>query len=181
MAVNDLRRTDLRTNVRINPFWIVSAEFGAVDTDDEAVLFGFPLVGGDYFIHEMLVDVSVAFDDADGITGIGYGLLAAAGTIASGDSDNYMASGEITANAIQKYLGGLITHANASGNVTGTDWAEGKFAMDSDGSGSTDLAGLRDQLIVGADYDTMPIVYATVKTGQTVGKARLHMMVSRLQ
>ena len=181
MAVNDLRRTDLRTNVRINPFWIVSAEFGAVDTNDEAVLFGFPLAGGDYFIHEMLVDVTEAFDDADGVTGIGWGTLNAAGAIASGDPDNYMAAAEITANAIEKYLGGLITFAFATGNVAGTDWAEAKFAMDSDGTGSTDMAGLRDQLIIGADYDTMPIVYATVKIGQTVGKARLHMMVSRLQ
>ena len=181
MAVNDLRRTDVRTNVRINPFWIVSGEFGAIDTGDEAVLFGFPLVSGDYFIHEMLVDVTVAFDDADGITGIGYGLLAAAGTIASGDPDNYMAAAEITANGIEKYLGGLITFVFATGNVAGTDWAEAKFGMDSDGTGSTDLAGLRDQLIVGADYDTMPIVYATVKAAQTVGKARLHMLVSRIQ
>ena len=181
MAVNDLRRTDVRTNVRINPFWIVSAEFGAVDTGDEAVLFGFPLATGDYFVHEMLVDVTEAFDDADGVTGIGYGLLAAAGTIASGDSDNYMAAAEITANAIEKYLGGLVTHAFGSGNMTGTDWAEAKAAINTDGTGGTSLAGLRDQLIIGADYNSMPIVYATVKAAQTVGKARLHMMVSRLQ
>jgi hypothetical protein len=181
MAVNDLRRTDVRTNVRINPFWIVSAEFGAVDTGDEAVLFGFPLVSGAYFIHEMLVDVTVAFDDADGVTGIGYGLLAAAGTIASGDPDNYMAAGEITANAIEKYLGGLVSHAHGTGNVAGTDWAEAKTAINTDGTGGTSLAGLRDQLIIGADYDSLPIVYATVKAAQTVGKARLHMMVSNLQ
>jgi len=181
MAVNDLRRTDVRTNVRINPFWLVSAEFGAVDTGDEAVLFGFPLVSGDYFIHEMLVDVTEAFDDADGVTGIGWGTLNAAGAIASGDPDNYMAAGEITANAIEKYLGGLVAHAHATGNVTGTDWAEAKFALNTDGTGGASLAGLRDQLIIGADYDTMPIVYATVKAGQTVGKARFHMLVSRLQ
>jgi len=181
MAVNDRRKTDVRTNVRINPFLIKSAEFGKDDAGDEVVLFGFPLVGGVYFIHEMVVDVTAAFTDADGVTGIGYGLLAAAGTIASGDSDNYMAAAEITANAIERYLGGLITFAHATGNVAGTDWAEAKFAMDSDGSGSTDLAGLRDQLIVGADYDSMPIIYATVKAAQVIGAARLFVLVSRLQ
>lgn len=181
MAVNDSRRTDVRTNVRINPFWLKSAEFGKDDAGDEVVLFGFPLVGGTYFIHEMLVDVTAAFTDADGVTGIGYGLLAAAGTIASGDADNYMLAAEITANAIERYLGGLVTHAFASGNMTGTDWAEAKAAINTDGTGGTSLAGLRDQLIVGADYDSMPIIYATVKAAQVIGAARLFVLVSRLQ
>ena len=73
MATNDLRRTDVRTNVRINPFWLVSAEFGKADAADSAVLFGFPAAGGNYFVHEVVMNVSEAFTAVGGISEVGYG------------------------------------------------------------------------------------------------------------
>jgi len=43
VAMLDLRRTDIRTNVLENPYWITSAEIDPVACDDKAaVLFSFP-------------------------------------------------------------------------------------------------------------------------------------------
>jgi len=45
MAILDLRRTDQRTNIRINPLWVTSAAFGfEAGEGDEAVLFSFQLL-----------------------------------------------------------------------------------------------------------------------------------------
>jgi hypothetical protein len=169
MATNDLRRTDLRTNVRINPFWIVSAEFGALDTNDDAVLFGFPLVGGDYFVHEVLVVVGTNFTEADGVTGIGYGTITAAGVLTDTDDTRFMVAAEITANSAATYPGGAIA-MDADGVITGSDWAIAK----AEGT-------IGNLIIAGADYDSLPVIYAPIKTGQSAGVARLHMFVSRLQ
>ena len=171
MATNDLRRTDVRTNVRINPFWIVSAEFGAVDTGDDAVLFGFPLAGGNLFVHEVLVVVSVAFTDDNAITGIGYGTLAENGTLTDTDDTRYMAEGTdmATVETPGVFPGGTIA-IDAEGAVTGADWAKAK------------IEGTIGHLIItGADYDSMPVVYAPIAAAQAAGTARCHMLVSRIQ
>jgi len=169
MATNDLRRTDLRTNVRINPFWIVSAEFGFVDTGDDAVLFGFPLVGGDLFVHEVLVVVGTAFTDADGVTGIGVGTITEAGVLTDTDDTRFMVAAEITANAEATYPGGAIA-MDAAGAITGADWAIAK----AEGT-------IGHLILTGADYDSLPVIYAPIKAAQSAGVARCHMLVSRLQ
>ena len=171
MATNDLRRTDVRTNVRINPFWIVSAEFGAIDTADDVVLFGFPLVGGDYFVHEVLVVVSTGFTDDNAITGIGYGTLAENGTLTGTDDTRFMAEGTdmATVETPGTFPGGSIA-MDADGAITGADWAKAK----AEGT-------IGNLIIVGADYDSLPVVYAPIVAAQAVGAARCHMLVSRLQ
>lgn len=171
MATNDLRRTDVRTNVRINPFWIVSAEFGFADTGDNAVLFGFPLAGGDLFVHEVIVVVSVAFTGADGITGIGYGTITAAGVLTATDGTRFMAQATDLAacNAAGTYPGGTIA-IDADGAVTGADWAKAK----AEGT-------IGHLVLTGADYDSLPVIYAPIAAAQSAGVARCHMLVSRLQ
>jgi len=65
----DLRRTDLRTNVLENPYWITSAELTKAHDDYDAVLFSFPqatVVASGYgdtliLIHEMVLEVQTAF------------------------------------------------------------------------------------------------------------------------
>lgn len=175
MATNDLRRTDVRTNVRANPFWLVSAEFGALDTNDDAVLFGFPLAGGTVFVHEVVVDVSVAFTDVTGIGEIGWGTLTAAGVLTTTDTLRYFQDTEdiLTANVIGVYPQGACDFG-VTLETTGSTWAMGK-QMD-----HTSVADPSDLLIVGADYDTMPVVYVAVAAAQAVGIARLHMLVSRI-
>ena len=176
MATNDLRRTDLRTNVRINPFWIVSAEFGALDTGDDAVLFSFPLAGGNYFVHEVVVDVSVAFTDVGGITEVGYGTLTEAGVLTTSDTLRYFQDAEdiLTNNVIGVYPLGA-TDFGVTLETTGSTWAMSK-QMD-----NTSVADPSTLLIKGADYDSMPVVYVAIAAAQAVGKARLHMLVGRLQ
>ena len=184
MAVNDKRRTDVRHYHRLVPYWIESAEFGYEDTGDDVILFGFPAVAGVIFIHEMIVHVTEAFSDSDGISGIGYATVNAAGTLANKDADQYMAASEITANQAGRYVGGLVSIAHNGSqskvDISGTDWAEARFRADPDGSGGTDKSGLADLIIVGADYDTMPVIIASVKSGQTAGKARLYVLISRI-
>ena len=171
MATNDLRRNDVRTNVRVNPFWMVSAEFGALDAADNAVLFGFPAVNGNYFIHEMVVDITTAFTDATGITGIGYGTMDAAdGTLSATDSTRFMAQATDLAacNAVGIYPAGAIAISDG-GVVTGADFAIAK----AEGTIGT-------LIIKGADYTSMPVVYAAVAADQLAGIARVRMLVSRL-
>lgn len=171
MATNDLRRTDVRTNVRINPFWIVSAEFGFADTNDNAVLFGFPLAGGDLFVHEVMVVISAGFTANNAITGIGYGTITAAGVLTATDGTRYMAEGTdiATAQTPGVFPGGSIA-MDADGAITGADWAKAK----AEGT-------IGDLIITGADYDSMPVIYAPIIAAQSAGVARCHMLVSRLQ
>ena len=174
----DLRRADLRTNVRVNPFWIVSAEFGCASAGGQAILFDFPLVHGDFFIHEVVCSVSTAFTDVDGVVKIGYGTLTESGVLTEVDDDRYMVATEITANVAALYFGGLATfyYFGVSILVTGAEWAAARVKGDlGHGGVMTSLA------ITGADYEALPVVYATVKANQLVGTARLRMLVSSIQ
>jgi len=171
MATNDLRRVDVRSNVRINPFWIVSAEFGYADTGDDAVLFGFPLVGGNIFVHEVMVVVGTGFTDDNAITGIGYGTITAAGVLTDTDDTRYMAEGTdmATVETPGVFPGGTIA-IDTDGAVTGADWAKAK----AEGT-------IGHLIITGADYDSMPVIYAPIIAAQTAGVARCHMLISRIQ
>lgn len=72
-AMLDLRRTDLRTNVLENPFWICSGEITPTCDDKAAVLFSFPVsyvatsicpafYGNTIvIIQEMVMEVNTAF------------------------------------------------------------------------------------------------------------------------
>ncbi len=176
--VKDLRRTDIRANVRVNPFWIVSAEFGCASAGGQAILFGFPLVNGDFFIHEIACSVSTAFTDVDGIVEIGYGTLTELGALTEVDSDRYMIADEITANVAALYLGGLaiFNFFGVTIIVTGAEWATAKI------KGNYGTGGVITSLaITGADYEALPVVYATIKANQLVGVARLRMLVSSMQ
>ena len=167
---NDLRRADQRTNVRINPFWIKSAEFTHEQTAETTVLIAFPEAGGAYYIHDMLVDVIAAFDDTPTID-IGYCTLDDPSidlSYTSLDADQYMVNTEIDATAIARYPGGAATEAAA-----GTDWAKGRLGI---------AANLPDLLVAGADT-VMPAMIVTLgaAAASTVGKGRLYVLVSRIQ
>lgn len=176
MATNDLRRSDVRTNVRINPFWLISAEFGKADTGDSAVLFGFPAAGGNYFVHEVVMNVSEAFTAVGGISEVAYGTLAADGTLTPVDAVRYFQDAEdiLTNNVIGVYPLG-VTDYGVTLETSGSTWAEAKHMDDSANADPSNL------LIIGADYGSMPVVYVTIAAAQVVGIARLHMLVSKLQ
>lgn len=107
-TVLDLRRTDLRTSVLENPYWITSADIGIACDDQDAVLFSFPvtgLVGPSYgnsliLIHAMFYQVVTAYNGTSDIL-VGVGHIATddvttSGTIDDEDVDEYFQTGEIT-------------------------------------------------------------------------------------
>lgn len=65
----DLRRTDLRTTVLENPYWMTSGELTIACDDKDAVLFSFPItdiVSPGYgntliLLHELILEVNTAF------------------------------------------------------------------------------------------------------------------------
>ena len=189
MAILDLRRRDQRSNIRENPFWITSAEIAPAADDAEALLFSFPAHLGNYFIHEVVMDIKTAFDGS-GVIDLGYGtiatdLITTAGTMDNQVDTHFMATAEITEGTIGLYPGGLVTHTFTAHDTTqtlvftGTVWAMAKTlgAGDASGTGDGDCQKL---LIKGLDAD-VPCVYATLTGGViTVGAARVQMLVSKL-
>jgi len=65
----DLRRTDLRTNVLENPYWMTSGELTKAHDDKDAVFFSFPqsnVVASGYgdtliLLHELVLEVNTVF------------------------------------------------------------------------------------------------------------------------
>jgi len=171
MATNDLRRTDLRTNVRINPFWLKSAEINKDVESDLNILFGFPEAGGKYFIHEILVHIEVLFAGGTPSLDIGYCTLDDPSldlSVSNSDIDNYMASAEITETTAGWYPGGAWA-VDTAGAVTGTDWAVAK------------LEGTIGELIITGADTVMPCITATVAASMSAGAARVFALVSRIQ
>jgi len=76
ITVIDYRRTDQRTTVLENPFWLTSGLVSAVAADDlGALLFSFPTAGKIIIIEEIIVQNFQVLDT--GVTvNIGYGTLA---------------------------------------------------------------------------------------------------------
>ena len=76
ITVIDYRRTDQRTNVLENPFWLTSGLVSAVAADDKgAVLFSFPVAGRIVIIQEVVVE-NVEVLDTGVTVNVGYGTLA---------------------------------------------------------------------------------------------------------
>jgi hypothetical protein len=174
MAVLDLRRTDLRTNIRENPYWISSAEIAPAADDADAILFVFPDVGGVYMVHDIIVEVAVLFAGGTMVMDLGIATIATVaittgGAVGNQDLDEFMAAAEITLATAGFYPGGAIA-VDAEGVITGTDWALGK----AEGT----IANL---LITGVDAD-VPVVCATLTSDAviTAGSAYVHMLVSKL-
>lgn len=100
----DLRRSDLRSNVLENPYWITSAEMVAKDIDTyDAVLFSFPIgaaavanpsaIYGNRLIciHAVALEVVVAVTGGTPVITIGLGSLVtddACGTLAAPGTDD---------------------------------------------------------------------------------------------
>lgn len=171
MATNDLRRTDLRTNVRINPFWLKSAEINKDVESDLNILFGFSAAMGKYFIHEVVVHIETLFAGGTPALDIGYCTLddpSVDMSVSNSDIDNYMAKTEITEATAGWYPGGAWA-VDTSGVVTGADWALAK------------LEGTIGELVITGADTVMPCITATVAASMSAGAARVYVLVSRIQ
>ena len=105
----DLRRTDLRSNVLENPYWITSASIEKEADDKDAVLFSFPitkLVAPGYgnsliILHMMTFEVTEAYVGGSPDILVGVGSLATDdittdGAVTDVDVDEYFETGDIT-------------------------------------------------------------------------------------
>lgn len=162
----DLRRTDERTNVRLNPFWMTSALMIATEvTAKAAVLFSFTAAGGTYMIHEMVYELIVAYEGGSPIVNIGLGTIATDAAVNGDtftvlDSDEYFDDDDITEATPALYT----PAADGDGG-----WAAAKLAGDP----------ATTRTIIGLDA-SVPCIYANCDTGLTSGSARLHVLLSKL-
>lgn len=165
----DFRRTDLRTNVLENPYWITSATIdGAVTSglkDKGCVVFSFPTAGLCTVIYEVFLEVLYAFTATTVIdVGIGTIPLEASGTgatISSYDLDEFIAQADITATLAGVY---------ASTTANGSDWLVASAAK----TWASPCA------IVGA-ASTVPVVAINPQTATIIaGKCRLHMLITNV-
>jgi len=155
----DLRRTDQRTNVRINPFWITSAEINKDVTNEVVALFAFPEAQGNFYLHQFVLEIPTLFAGGTPSIDIGYCTLDDPSVnldFSGADIDEYIPTACITEVTAGYYM-------PTSGDWY-TAWAAGTVAV---------------MIIEGADT-AMPCITATVATGLTSGAARLHVMVSKL-
>lgn len=174
-TVLDLRRTDLRSNVLENPYWITSASLAPAADDQDAVFFSFPItksVSPGYgnnmiFIHQVAFEVVTAFTGGTLALTIGQGSLATdavttAGTVTDVDVDMYILSADITIATPGFYM---PTTGNTSAWLT--DMAARTF--------TTDIT------IVPADTTVLCVTgYLTSDAAITAGAGRVHMLISEI-
>ena len=163
MATNDKRRTDQRSQVLENPYWLTSAEFGAEDTGDSVILFSFPNAGEITIVERVIVHVTTLFAGGTPLIDVGLGTIPtdAGGTLSAIDLDDLIKQGDITATTA-----GVYGWATSDGY---TAWAAGTVTAAATGANT----------IIGA-ATTVPVVYATVSAALTAGVARLHLLVSTI-
>ena len=167
----DLRRTDLRSNVLENPYWITSGEINPACDDKDAVLFSFPITklvspgygAGLILIHQMAVEVITAFDGtAVIIVGVGSlvtddittdGIVTDVGSV-----DEYFQDGDIVEEAIGWNVPSGGNYFALMAAFTQTAYAQ----------------------IVPADT-TVLCIEAQLTGGEiTVGAARVHVLISEI-
>lgn len=156
MSVIDKRRTDARVPVNGEPFFFSSAIIDKSDAGNTTILKDFRAADGTYLILHSGLEILEAFDGSASII-VGRGTLAtpAAGTITAVDADEELVSADITEATIGYYP--------------------------SSGSALSTALGTGASIVVKGAETTVPIVYATLtSSGQTVGKARLHMMLVKV-
>ncbi len=155
----DLRRTDQRTNVRVNPFWITSAEINKDVTNEKVALFAFPEALGNFYLHQFVFEVEILFAGGTPLIDIGYCTLDDPATNLNYSgyvADQYIDQTDITATTVGYYM--------PTAEAWFTGWAAGTVGV---------------MTVVGVDT-VMPCIIATVSTGLTAGAGRLHAMVSKL-
>ena len=172
----DLRRTDLRSNVLENPYWITSLEINKDCDDLVGVLFSFPItssVSPGYgnsiiLIHDIVVEFNTAFVTAADITlDIGQYSLA---------TDAITSAGTATLVDIDMYYDDVDGSADCA--------AEGLYVPDSESAWLiAKAAGTwgTNQSIVAADTTVLCIAATLTSTSEvTAGSAYVHALISRV-
>lgn len=167
-TIQDYRRTDLRTNVLENPFWISSAIVDAAAVsglaDKACLLFSFPTAGQQIVIWDIACEIITGFTSSTTIK-VGYGTIATdavttAGTMtyAGATTDNFMTNANFTAITAGWYY-------PAAANT----WLTARAA-------GTHVAAAN--LLVGAATD-VPCVTLTLGTSTPIiGQIQVHMQIA---
>jgi hypothetical protein len=167
--IQDCRRTDQRTNVLGNPFWIssglVDASASAAIDDKYILLFSFPVAGQFIFIEQVIVEVITAFTAGTtfdvGLCSLATDDITAGGVGTTIDDNEFMESADITATSAAYY------HAAAA---SGNDWLTAKIA-------AVPTAPYR---LTGA-ATVVPTVMMIAANAATVlaGQCRVHMCINK--
>jgi hypothetical protein len=170
----DYRRTDQRTNVLANPFWITSGEIVGVDAEDKAaMLFSFPMASRITVVHDVCVQVTTGFSVGAGavVMSLGLGTIATdaittAGTVTDSDVKGYFEDGDVT----WATPGYYFPVTNTTGNTV-------SFLTGKNAGTLTDACW-----ILGAASTTKVVcMYLTNAGGAiTAGKCRVHMLISNI-
>lgn len=162
----DYRRTDQRTNVLENPYWLTSAEVVAVDAVAKAaILFSFPVASRRTVFLQVLLQVTEAFAGGTPAGTLGVGTIATndkttGDDVTTVDNDEFITSADVTWSTPGYYE---VTTA------TGSDYEDAV------------KTGLypAPAYITGA-ASTVPCVclYLTNVGTYTAGKCRVHMLVT---
>ena len=163
MAVNNLRRTDMRSNVLETPYWITSAEHGFLDTGDTPILFEFSEAGKIYIVHHAICEVTTLFAGGTPLLDYGFGTVTAPdlNVLTPVDADDLIKQGDITATTA-----GIYGWATSDGYAA---WAAGTVTAATTGANT-----------IHGKATTCPVVYATVSASLTVGVAKLHLLISEV-
>ena len=176
----DARRTDLRSNVLENPYWISSVEMDEVDIEDKiAIPFSFPIgvaatkgpsvcySCGLVLFHEFIIEVTESF--AGGTPTFNIGQY----SIATDD----ITTGEATSNILTPVYYGA---ADGAADVT----TAGIYVPDQACAWWTDRVGQlwsTNSWIVPADTTVLCIgIAAASDTSLTAGKCVLHALISEV-
>jgi len=167
--IQDVRRTDERTNVLGNPFWLssglVDASASAAIDDKYVILFSFPTAGQFIFIEQVIVEVILAFTAGTtfsvGLCSLATNAITTGGKGTTIDDDEFVEAADITATTA-----GYYHPASATGN----DWLTAKIAA----------VPTAPYMLTGA-ATTVPTVMMIAANAGTVaaGKCRVHMFVNK--
>ena len=159
MATVNKCRTDERVPVNSEPFMFSSAIIDATDLNQTTVLKKFTALDGTYLILDSFVEVIEAFDaSADLAISLGSVPTTAviSSTVVTAVTAGYFA---VTANVTEATPG--LYPAAAASQV---------FVNKAAGTAS---------VVKGADT-TVPVIYSSLTTGATVGKARVHVLMVKI-
>lgn len=170
----DLRRTDLRTNVLTNPYWITSAEMTAAVCDAKVVgLFSFPITliadslceaaygNSKIIIQEAVYELNTAFSGGTPALIIGIQTLDLQTTLAYTDSDENALAATIATSGLTNTAGLYPLHATSA-----YDTAR--------------VAGQHDTevYVLTPTNTVVPCITANYSGGVTAGSAYLHLLIA---
>jgi hypothetical protein len=167
--INDVRRTDLRTSVLGNPYWIssgvVDASATAAIDDKYILLFSFPTANQFIYVEQVIVEVILAFTAGTtfsvGLCSLATDDITTAGVGTTIDDDEFVEAADITATTAGYY------HA---ASATGNDWLTAKVAG----------VPTAPYMLTGA-ATTVPTVMMIAANAGTIaaGKCRIHMCINK--